>query len=136
MASKGTIKYKVENNKKLYANIPLVVGIYEYQVNKLTKEFLEDFDEYLLTVFGAELLGTKISQFRTIPIEESINPEQHIANYNEIRQVIENIEEPIGVANCLCRQGKELLGVPCKKTSLKESCFYFGRTGQLFINSC
>ena len=44
MASKGTIKYKIENSKKLYANIPLVVGIFEYQVNKITKEFLEDFD--------------------------------------------------------------------------------------------
>ena len=134
MVNKGTIKYKIENGKKLYANIPLVVGMFEYQVNKLTKEFLEDFEEYLMTSFGAELVGTKIFQFRTIPIEQGIKHDQYIANYNEIKQVIENIEEPIGVTNCLCRQGKELIGDPCKKTSLKETCFYFGKTGQLFIN--
>ena len=134
MIKKGLIKYKKENDKILYANIPLVVGIYEYQVNKATLEFLKDFDEYLVTTFGAELLGTKISQFRTIPIEQSITPEQGIANYDEIRQVIENSDGPIGVANCLCRQSKDLMSQPCKKTSLRESCLYFGTTGQLFIN--
>lgn len=134
MASKGTIKYKIENGKRLYANIPLAVGIFEYQVNKITKEFLIDFNEYLMTAFGAELMGTKILQFRTIPIEQSINREQSVTSYNEIRKVIENIEEPIGLTNCLCRQGKDLLEDPCKKTSLRETCFYFGEKGQLFIN--
>jgi len=134
MIKKGLIKYKKEDGKRLYANIPLVVGIYEYQVDKVTLEFLEAFEEYLVTTFGAELLGTKISQFRTIPIEQSIAPEQRIANYDEIRQVIENSEEPIGVANCLCRQAKDLMSQPCKKTSLRESCLYFGTIGKLFIN--
>jgi len=134
MIKKGAIKYKIENGKKIYANIPLAVGIYEYQVNKASREFLVDFEEYLITQFGAELLGTKISQFRTIPIEHSITHKQHIANYDEIRQVIENSQDPIGITSCLCRQGKELLGQPCKKTSLKEACIYFGSTGQLFIN--
>lgn len=60
MASKGTIKYKIVDSKRMYANIPLVVGIFEYQVNKITKEFLLDFEEYIMTAFGAELIGSKI----------------------------------------------------------------------------
>ncbi|MFW9902363.1 MAG: ATP-binding protein [Candidatus Thorarchaeota archaeon] len=134
MIKKGTLKYKTENDKKLYANIPLVVGIFEYQVNKLTKEFFEDFDEYLVSAFGAELLGTKISQFRTIPIQQSITPENYIANYDEVKQIIQNAEEPLVVANCVCRQSKELYDQPCKQTSLRETCFYFGKTGQLFLD--
>ncbi|NVM35231.1 MAG: 4Fe-4S binding protein [Candidatus Lokiarchaeota archaeon] len=134
MIKKGTIKYKIENGKKLYANLPLVVGIFEYQVNKLTKEFFEDFDEYLVSAFGAELLGTKISQFRTIPIQQSIAPENFIANYDEVKQIIQNSEEPLTVANCVCRQSKELYDQPCEKTSLRETCFYFGKTGQLFLD--
>lgn len=134
MVKKGTTNFKEENNTKSYANAPLVVGIFEYQVNKLTKEFLEDFSEYLITAFGAELLGTKISQFRTIPIEKSIKPQNVIANYDELRTVIENLEEPIGVANCVCRQGGDLIDQPCKQTSLRESCLYFGTKGQLFIS--
>ncbi|MFX0175603.1 MAG: ATP-binding protein [Candidatus Hodarchaeota archaeon] len=134
MVKKGTLKYKVVNGNKMYANIPLIVGIYEHQVNKLTPEFFNDFKEYLLTAFGAELLGTKISQFRTIPIGESITPEHAIADYDEIRKVIENSIEPIGVANCVCRQANEVMGHSCEKTSLKETCLYFNSTGQLFID--
>jgi len=134
MAKKGTIKYKTENKKKLYKIIPLVVGIFEYQVNKLTKEFMNDFEEYLLTAFGAEVLGTKIFQYHTIPIEESITPEHHIASYDEIKHVIDNIKEPIGVTNCACRQAKDLFEEPCNKTDLRETCLYFGKTGQLFID--
>jgi ferredoxin len=134
MVKKGTLKYKIESGKKFYSNIPLVVGIYEHQVNKLTPEFLNDFKEYLLTAYGAELLGTKISQFRTIPIGESLNPELSIAEYDEIRKVIKNSIGPIGVANCVCRQAKEVMGHNCENTTLKETCLYFSSTGQLFID--
>lgn len=134
MIKKGTIKYTIEDDKKLYANIPLVVGIFEYQVNKLTKEFFEDFDEYLISAFGAELLGTNISQFRTIPIQQSITPDNFIANYDEIKQIIQNSEEPLVVANCVCRQSKELYEQPCEKTDLRETCFYFGKTGKFFLD--
>ncbi len=134
MASKGTIKYKIINDKRVYANLPLVVGIFEYQVNKLTKEFFEDFDEYLISAFGAELLGTKISQFRTIPVKKSVTSETSISNYDEIKQVIQNSEEPITVANCVCRQSQDLYDNHCKQTNLRETCFYFGTTGQLFLD--
>ena len=43
--------------------------LYEYQLNKLTKEFLNDFWSYAFGPFIKELLGPQISQFRTIPIE-------------------------------------------------------------------
>ncbi|MFW9819263.1 MAG: 4Fe-4S binding protein, partial [Candidatus Thorarchaeota archaeon] len=134
MIKKGTIKYKKVDGKKLFANLPLVVGIFEYQVNKLTKEFFEDFDEYLISAFGAELLGTKISQFRTIPVDKSVTSDTVISNYNEIRQVIQNSEEPITVANCVCRQSQDLYDKQCKQTTLRETCFYFGTTGQLFLD--
>jgi len=38
------------------------------------------------------------------------------------------------VANCVCRQSKELYNQPCEQTSLRETCFYFGTTGQLFLD--
>lgn len=134
MVKKGTLKYKIDNRRKKYANIPLVVGIYEHQVNKLTPDFLKDFEEYLLSAYGAELLGTKISQFRTIPICESITPEHSIAEYDEIRNLIQNSLGPIGVAKCVCRQAKEVMGQTCKTSSLKETCLYFNTTGRLFID--
>ena len=47
MAEKGLI-FSIEANDSpaLYQAIPWVVGIYELQVNKLNKEFIEDLIEY------------------------------------------------------------------------------------------
>ncbi len=42
--NKGGIESKIENGRLLYCNAPLVVGMYEFQVNRLTPEFIRDFD--------------------------------------------------------------------------------------------
>ncbi|MHA1254682.1 MAG: 4Fe-4S binding protein [Promethearchaeota archaeon] len=135
MVSKGLINFKREGKDKYYAIVPLVVGIYEYQVDKLTKEFIEDFEQYKDNEFAVELLSTKNLQFRVIPLEQSLTPENQVASYDEIRKIIENIEEDsIGLTKCVCRQSKDLQGQPCSKTSQRELCLYFGNTGRLFID--
>ena len=47
MAKKGSIMYINTREKKTYGNAPLAIGMYEYQVNKLTKEYIKDFHDYL-----------------------------------------------------------------------------------------
>ena len=51
---KGGIESKVRNDKKVYCNVPLVVGMYEYQLDRLTPEFVKNFNKYttLLPVFS------------------------------------------------------------------------------------
>ena len=135
MVSKGLINFKREGENKYYAIIPLVVGIYEYQVDKLTKEFIEDFEQYKDNEFALEIISTKNLQVRIIPLEQSLTPENQVASYDEIRKIIENTEEDsIGLANCICRQSKDLQGQPCSKTSQRELCLYFGNTGHLFLD--
>ena len=43
---KGGIESKVRNDKKVYCNVPLVVGMYEYQLDRLTPEFVKNFNKY------------------------------------------------------------------------------------------
>ena len=43
---KGGIEAKRRNGKMVYCNAPLVVGMYEYQLDRLTPEFVKDFNEY------------------------------------------------------------------------------------------
>jgi len=135
MVSKGLINFKREGDKKHYAIIPLIVGIYENQINKLTKEFIEDFDQYKDNEFALEIISTKNLQVRIIPLEQSLTPENQVASYDEIRKIIENTEEDsIGLANCICRQSKDLQGQPCSRTSQRELCLYFRNTGRLFLD--
>ena len=43
---KGGIESKIKEGKRFFSIPPFVVGMYEYQVGKLTPEFVKDFDEY------------------------------------------------------------------------------------------
>ena len=117
MAKKGSIHFKKEKGKKYYSNAQFVIGMYEFQVNKLNNNFLDKFHKYLGIKLGLEVFGTKISQFRTIPVEKSITPEHHISSYDWVREIIQNLEGPIIIRNCICKEAKALEGEPCKKTN-------------------
>ncbi len=134
LAKKGSISLKKEGDKKYYANAMLIVGMYEFQVNKLTKEFLKDFNEYLGEIWGAKANRTEYHQLRTIPVEKSLDPELVIAPYDNIRKIIEDSEGPFAKINCVCRQEMEMYGKPCKMTKHKENCLGFGDLIQLYID--
>jgi electron transport complex protein RnfB len=118
---------------KYYAVAPLAIGIYEYQLGKLTKNFYTDHEQYVDEAFINEYNSSGIPQLRVIPIEETLDYEQSIASYDDMRELIENIGEPIAVAECICRQAKDMMGEPCSKTSLIESCFSFRTAAKSFI---
>jgi ferredoxin len=134
LVSKGSIHYKIRKGEKLYANAYLAVGMYEYQVNRLTKELLDDLSQYLEEAFGLEMFGYGITQFRTVPVEASVTPEHHLPTYDELIKIIENIEGPIVLMNCICRQAHEILEGPCEVTIRNETCMGFGDFAQMYIN--
>ncbi len=47
IASKGGIGFRNRDGQYFYCNMPLVVGMYEYQTNRLTPEFVADFERYI-----------------------------------------------------------------------------------------
>jgi len=137
MYFKGLINRGVtdENGEevKYYAAAPLAIGMFEYQLNRLTPEFFNAVEEYFDQGFLDEFNRTKIPQIRTIPIEQSVEHDQVIASYDDLKQVIEEIGGPIAVADCICRTGKDMTGDPCKKTDLRESCFSFRTAAKVYI---
>jgi electron transport complex protein RnfB len=123
---KGGINFKKEGGAKLYANAPFVIGMYEYQVKRMTPQFCKDTFQYNVEAFGAELFGTKISQFRTVPMELSITPQHYVPRYEELRKIVEDTEGPFSVQECICRKAATLIDRPCKKTSRTETCIGLG----------
>ncbi|MHA1764431.1 MAG: hypothetical protein ACTSYC_11855 [Promethearchaeota archaeon] len=117
MIKRGGLNFKVKNGKKYHANAPIVVGIYEYQLSKLTPSLVKDFFHYIKEAFGFEIISTKINQLRTIPVEQSIENKKHIAIYEDIQTIILNSNGPIAVAECICKKGRDLIGRPCKITN-------------------
>ncbi|XEO77370.1 Ion-translocating oxidoreductase complex subunit B [Candidatus Lokiarchaeum ossiferum] len=118
---------------KYYAVTFLAIGIFEFQVNRMTKEFYVLFKKYLDEAFRDEILQTKIPQLRTIPTEGSIAPDLPISTYDDIRAIINEYTKPIAVANCICKQGEDLLGHPCKVTKNREICLVFGSAARSYV---
>ncbi|MFX0031861.1 MAG: 4Fe-4S binding protein [Candidatus Hermodarchaeota archaeon] len=136
IAKKGLIMFKREDAVKFYGNALLMVGIFEFQVNnldKLPKEFIKDFHEYIDEGWLKETFRVKGAQLRTIPVEESIDVEQIITDYDNIKKLIETTEGPYMVTNCICRQVKDIMESPCEITSRRELCLGFGYGAKIYI---
>ena len=135
MVEKGSIMAVKIANRKLYSLIPFAVGMYELQVDRLTKDFAKDVKLYIDGEFGDEMYRTKIPQLRTIPVRKSIAaPEKFsISSYDDIRNIIENVGGQIAVANCICRQAKNVIGQSCTKTDLHETCIVFREFADMFM---
>ena len=133
---KGGVELKIKEGEKLYCNAPLVVGMYEYQVGKLTPEFIKDFNEYISDKkFGVELLSTKLPQMRTIPIAESIQTQHNVSTFDEVAALLQQAEAPFAIFECICRQKKSLAGEPCQVTDRKETCFAAGNMAQSILRN-
>jgi len=125
MVAKGAILGRGRGDRKRYSKAQLAVGMYEFQVDRLTKELQQDVDQYFREGFGEAFHGPRTGQMRTIPIGARFVPERRVGRYDDARQLIEGTKGPIAIMNCVCRQGKELTGEPCRQTDARRVCMTF-----------
>lgn len=133
LINRGIVKER-ETEIKYYGSAPFAIGMFEYQLNRLTPEFYKDAHQYMHeTFFSEEYNKSGVPQLRVIPLDQTVNYEQSIAQYDDLKTIIENIGEPIAVMECICRKGEDLIGEPCTKTKLRESCFSFRTAAKISI---
>jgi ferredoxin len=134
MLKKGGIEVKVENGCRYYANTPLVVGMYELQIGRLTPEFLKDFKEYTSGAhFGLEFLGTALPQMRTIPVERSLHPHHAAASFDDVAALLAQAPGPFVILECICRLKKRMERQDCRVTDRRETCLGFGSIAQTVL---
>jgi len=132
---KGGLEAKLKGGQKQYCNTPLVVGMYEFQLNRLTPEFIEDFNEYTTGMrFGLEFLSTKVPQMRTIPIEKSLHPQHEAAPFDTVLALMQKARGPFAIFECICRKKKRLIDEPCQVTDRKETCLAMDEMAQMAID--
>ncbi|MGB5617717.1 MAG: 4Fe-4S binding protein [Desulfobacterales bacterium] len=133
---KGGIESIVKNGLTHYCCAPLVVGMYELQIGRLTPEFIKDFNEYTSSKkFGIEFLSTELPQMRTIPISKSIHPQHNVSTFDEVSSLLQQAEEPFAIIECICRKKKEIEGHSCKVTDRKETCLAIGSVAGMILQS-
>jgi Na+-translocating ferredoxin:NAD+ oxidoreductase subunit B len=125
MAAKGSILRRDTDAQPRYALIPFVVGMYEFQIRRMTPELYENAARYFREAFGFTYLSTAVPQMRVIPIRQSVAGEHRIATYDEVRQLVAEAKGRLGVTDCICRKGRDLAGKPCQRTDRRSLCLGF-----------
>ena len=132
MARKGLLFRVRKGDRVRYAAVPYVVGIYEFQLNKMDESFARDHEEYFREVFGSAIQGSQTPVLRTIPIDRQLVADYPVAPFEDVLRIIES-QESIAVAPCVCRTTKQLVGEPCDKPV--ERCFSFGSHAAYYVEN-
>jgi NAD-dependent dihydropyrimidine dehydrogenase PreA subunit len=132
MAQKGLIFRVREGEKRLYRAFQFLVGIYEFQLKNLDREFSELFEEYLPHI-ALSWANIKTGQMRTIPIGSAVEVTAGVATYNSVRELIKE-KDFISVQQCICRKEQGLLGNKCTYPS-EEVCLGFGDFARYYVDN-
>ncbi|MDT8379467.1 MAG: 4Fe-4S binding protein [Desulfotignum sp.] len=122
MGEKGLILHIRKQGSDTFMLLQFVVGIWEYQVNRLTKELISDFNEYVPYLMKAQE-AHKTQQLRVVPVEKSINTQLNIMDHEHLENLVRS-QSKILVAPCICRREHTMMGKGCGK--MEESCLVFG----------
>ncbi len=132
MAKKGLIlAHRAEDGSPRYQASPLVVGIYEFQVQNLDLDLLGYFVSYWSSVLPRPQVET-IPQLRVIPVGESIRHHLEALPYEQVYELVRSSQR-FAVAPCICRRAVKLAGGGCDAP--EESCLVFGDWADFYVRS-
>jgi Na+-translocating ferredoxin:NAD+ oxidoreductase subunit B len=115
---------------KSFKMIPWVIGIWEFQLRRMDKEFAKLCEEYRMH-WGAQFVSHGPHIMQVIPIEEQIPMKQEALNYEQVSNLIERAQSFM-VNDCICKKEKGLLDNPCKKPL--EVCLAMNREPDFYAH--
>ncbi len=125
------ISFVEEGKPTRYMAQQFLVGFWETQVDRLDRELVELFEEYL-PVYAASGLWGQNPQLRTVPVRESIPNPSGALPYEQVETLLAS-HSAFAVANCICRQEMRILGNDCGKPL--ETCLVFDGAAENFVRT-
>jgi electron transport complex protein RnfB len=132
MAKKGLLFRLRKGDTVKYAAVPYVVGILEFQVDKMDRETALDMNEYFETSFGRTIQSFETPVMRAIPINREIAVKWPVAPYEDVLEILEK-QETVAIAPCICRTLMKLAEKGCDKPV--ETCFMFGSHAHYYVEN-
>ncbi len=120
-----------KSKSPLYMAQQFLIGFWEGQVNRLSRELIQDFEEYL-PFYTEQNIGPGVPQLRTIPVGKSISTQTEVMLYEQAEELVRT-HKTFAVANCICRQEMRIMGKGCEKP--EESCLSFGTAAKIMVRT-
>jgi len=131
LAKEGNIMRIRAGEQTYYMAISFVVGIYEFHLKAMDREFAEMMEEY--HPYLARMWSTlETGQLRVVPVGSAIENVHQVETYDRIRDLV-NEHDLFATADCICRKEQEVLGHRCERPM--ESCLTFGVGAQWYIDN-
>ncbi len=134
MVKKGTIMARREGATKMYGNAQLIVGIFEFQVNRLTEGFVDDMHQYFKEGWLKAANQVALPQTRVVPLGVSLDLRTQVHPYDDIKKLVAAAEGPFALNNCVCRQVMDIKGHPCKNTKRRDVCIGWGPMAKMGLD--
>ena len=115
-----------------YMATAFLVGIIEFQMNRMTPELARDWAEFEPILLENTWMKGTTRDLRTIPIAEAVAPVTQVMPYERVEDTIRSARH-IAIADCFCRRMKELQNQPCSHPV--EVCFHFGSGSHYFVEN-
>ena len=132
MEKKGLIYgTRSKDNIHRYTALQFIVGIWEFQVDKLNPELIRDVDEYMPYWVDIDV-WKKVPQIRSIPVGEAIDSQLKVTSYESAEKLV-NKKDKIAVAPCVCRTEQQMIGKGCDKPL--ETCLTFGTGAEFYVRN-
>ena len=129
----GGVSFRRRGDEEWWAIVPLVLGMYEYQVGRLSPRLLLALRDYWQSPkTGERRDGSEgvpreepPGQMRVIPIGASVTPDLTVGTFDEISHLVDEAGDRIALLPCVCRRHHAMLGQACERTAREESCMAF-----------
>lgn len=131
MANRGLLFSLKKGDSTKYGAIPFVHGLFEFQVQRLDKDFAKLVDQYFTTDFFNAMAENAGGFLRTVPIQQSIDMTQNVAAYEDACKILKK-QKLIVVTDCICRKLKNTVDKGCGK--VLEACYMFGSMAQYYLD--
>lgn len=130
MAAKGLILDVPHRTRPTeYMAAQFVVGIWEYQVNRLTPELVALVDQYFKVAFDHDT-WREAPQLRTIPIGASLPQGGEVLPYMLAEEIVRR-HTKFAVTPCVCRQERQIAGDACGKPL--EMCLSMDGAAEFYL---
>ena len=132
MWKKGLILRQVTAGRPpRYLASQFVVGIWEFQVNRLDPQLVADMEAYIPILFNPDT-WRKAPQMRTVPVKRSIDPNLSVLPYEAADELIRRKKHFV-ISPCICRKERHVAGHGCGGPL--DACISFGNSNSYYVEA-
>ena len=131
MGEKGELMTINLGGVHLFKMVPWAFGIYEFQLNRLDREFVELNEEFMMA-YGQQFFSNTPQMMQTLPIETEIASIQQALPYERVSTLLEE-SQAFMVMDCICKKEQGIMNNRCDKPL--EICMAFAPIPGVFDDS-